>query len=443
MQRTVKVIGGGLAGVEAAWQLAEKGIKVELYEMKPEKYSPAHKKSTLAELVCSNSLKAMRLESAAGLLKEEMRRFGSICMKAADEGKVDAGGALAVDRDIFSQKITEMIDSHPNITLIRKEVTDIPDGDVIVCAGPLASEKLSESIRNLCGDGLYFFDAAAPIVTYESVNMEKAFTASRYDRGGDDDYINCPMNKEEYETFYAELVSGESAELHSFDKRKDVYEGCMPIEVMASRGADTMRFGPLKPVGLRDPRTGHRPWAVLQLRKENSQGTMYNLVGFQTNLKFPEQKRIFSLIPALENAEFVRYGVMHRNTFINSPTLLDSDYSFRTRKNLFFAGQITGVEGYMESASSGILAGFNMARRMMGLETVTLPETTMMGALSRYISDESVKNFQPMGANFGVLPAIEPHIRDKKERYGALANRGIHDLEEFLEKIRSEQSDRT
>lgn len=436
MQRTVKVIGGGLAGVEAAWQIAESGIKVELYEMKPEKYSPAHTKSTLAELVCSNSLKAMRLESAAGLLKEEMRHFGSVCMKAADFSRVDAGGALAVDRDKFSEKITEMIENHENITLIRKEITEIPDGNVIVAAGPLASDALSESIGNLCGDGLHFFDAAAPIVTFESLNPEKYFTASRYDRGGDDDYINCPMNKEEYERFYSELISGESAELHSFDKRKDVYEGCMPIEVMASRGADTMRFGPLKPVGLRDPRTGHRPWAVLQLRKENDKGTLYNLVGFQTNLKFPEQKRIFSLIPALENAEFVRYGVMHRNTFINSPKLLNSDYSFRDRPDLFFAGQITGVEGYMESASSGILAGFNTVRRMNGLETVTLPETTMMGALSRYISDESVKNFQPMGANFGVLPTIEPHIRDKKERYKALANRGINDLEVFLDNLK-------
>ncbi len=436
MQRTVKVIGGGLAGVEAAWQLAKNGIQVELFEMKPVKFSPAHTKETLAELVCSNSLKAMRLESAAGLLKEEMRRFGSVCMQAADVSRVDAGGALAVDRDKFSKKITELIESNENIKLIRQEVTEIPDGDVIVCAGPLASDKLSESIRNLCGDGLYFFDAAAPIVTFDSVNMEKAFTASRYDRGGEDDYINCPMNKEEYEKFYTELINGESAELHSFDKRKDVYEGCMPIEVMASRGADTMRFGPLKPVGLRDPRTGHRPWAVLQLRKENDRGTLYNMVGFQTNLKFPEQKRIFSLIPALENAEFVRYGVMHRNTFINSPKLLNSNYSFRGRDNLFFAGQITGVEGYMESASSGILAGFNMARRLSGLETATLPETTMMGALSRYISDESVKNFQPMGANFGVLPPIEPHIRDKKERYKALADRGINDLEKYLNEIR-------
>lgn len=433
MERTVTVIGGGMAGVEAAWQLAKRKIKVNLYEMKPVKFSPAHKNENLAELVCSNSLKAMRLESAAGLLKEEMRRFGSLCMLAADECKVDAGGALAVDRDEFARIITEKIKENEYINLIREEVTEIPEGNVIIAAGPLASDSLSESISKLCGEGLHFFDAAAPIVSADSINMEKAFTASRYDRGGDDDYINCPMNKEEYEHFYNELINGESAELHSFDKRKDVYEGCMPIEVMASRGENTMRFGPLKPVGLRDPRTGHRPWAVLQLRKENNMGTLYNLVGFQTNLKFAEQKRIFSLIPALENAEFMRYGVMHRNTFISSPELLNSDYSFRQRRNLFFAGQITGVEGYMESASSGILAGVNMARLIEGLDTVTLPETTMMGALSRYISDESVKNFQPMGANFGVFPPIEPHIRDKKERYAALSKRGISDLMKFME----------
>lgn len=432
MERTVTVIGGGMAGVEAAWQLAKRKIRVNLYEMKPVRFSPAHKNENLAELVCSNSLKAMRLESAAGLLKEEMRRFGSVCMEAADECKVDAGGALAVDRDEFARLITEKITANEYITLIREEVTEIPEGNVIICAGPLASDALSESISELCGDGLHFYDAAAPIVSADSINMEKAFTASRYDRGGDDDYINCPMNKEEYERFYNELINGESAELHSFDKRKDVYEGCMPIEVMASRGENTMRFGPLKPVGLRDPRTGHRPWAVLQLRKENNKGTLYNLVGFQTNLKFSEQKRIFSLIPALENAEFMRYGVMHRNTFISSPRLLNSDYSFRQRPNLFFAGQITGVEGYMESASSGILAGINMARLIEGMPTVTLPETTMMGALSRYISDESVKNFQPMGANFGVLPPIEPHIRDKKERYAALSQRGISQLMEYI-----------
>lgn len=428
----VTVIGGGLAGVEAAWQLAKENISVDLYEMKPVRFSPAHKTETLGELVCSNSLKAKRLESAAGLLKAEMRVFGSLCMECADLSEVPAGGALAVDRDIFSRLITEKTESNPNITLIREEIKEIPEGNVIVAAGPLASDSLSEDIARLCGSGLHFFDAAAPIVSVESIDMEKAFTASRYERGGESDYINCPMNKEEYEAFYEALINAESAELHAFDKRKDVYEGCMPIEVMASRGKDTMRFGPLKPVGLRDPKTGHRPWAVLQLRKENSQGTMFNLVGFQTNLKFAEQKRVFSMIPALKNAEFIRYGVMHRNTFIDSPRLLNADYSFRERKNLFFAGQITGVEGYMESASSGIMAGINMARLIKGKESLVLPETTMMGALMRYISDESVKNFQPMGANFGVLPPIEPKIRDKQQRYAALSQRGLQQLEEYL-----------
>ena len=432
----VKIIGGGLAGVEAARQVANAGIKVKLYEMKPVKFSPAHRLSTLAELVCSNSLKAKRAESAAGLLKQEMRLFGSICMECADLCEVPAGGALAVDRDEFSRLITDRIEAHPNIEVVHEEITEIPEGNVIIAAGPLAADSLSESIRELCGNGLYFFDAAAPIVTLDSINMEKAFAASRYERGGEDDYINCPMNKEEYENFYEALINAESAEIHSFDKRKDVYEGCMPIEVMASRGKDTMRFGPLKPVGLRDPRTGHRPWAVLQLRKENSSGTMYNLVGFQTNLKFGEQKRVFSMIPALENAEFVRYGVMHRNTFIDSPRLLNADFSFRERNNLFFAGQITGVEGYMESASSGILAGINMVRRLSGLETLVLPETSMMGALSRYISDSEVKNFQPMGANFGVLPAIEPKIRDKKERYAALSKRGLDSVKAYLKEMR-------
>lgn len=432
MTETVKIIGAGLAGVEAAWQCANAGFKVELYEMKPLKFSPAHKMSGFAELVCSNSLKAKRLESAAGLLKEEMRRFGSICVECAYECEVAAGGALAVDRDKFSALITEKIKSNENITVINEEVIEIPDGNVIVAPGPLASDALSQSIFALCGNGLHFFDAAAPIVTYESIDKGNSFTASRYDRGGDDDYINCPMNKEEYERFYEALISAESAELHSFDKRKDVYEGCMPIEVMASRGADTMRFGPLKPVGLRDPKTGHRPWAVLQLRRENSAGTMYNLVGFQTNLKFGEQKRVFSMIPALKNAEFVRYGVMHRNTFIDSPRLLNADFSFKERKNLFFAGQITGVEGYMESASSGILAGYNMVKYLNGENSLILPCTTMMGALSGYISDESVTNFQPMGANFGVLPAIEPKIRDKKLRYEALSKRAITELEALL-----------
>ena len=431
----VKVIGGGLAGVEAAWSLAERGVPVLLFEMKPKKFSPAHKTPALAELVCSNSLKAKRLESAAGLLKEEMRRLGSVCMQCAEQSAVPAGGALAVDRDKFSFLVTEKITSHPLITVVHEEVTEIPEGNVIVAAGPLASESLSRSIAALCGEGLFFFDAAAPIVTAESIDPEFSFSASRYDRGGDDDYINCPMNKEEYEAFYEALVSAEIAELHSFDRRKDVYEGCMPIEVMASRGKDTMRFGPLKPVGLRNPRTGHRPWAVLQLRKENALGTMYNLVGFQTNLKFPEQKRVFSMIPALRNADFVRYGVMHRNTFIDSPRLLFGDFSLRERANLFFAGQITGVEGYMESAASGIMAGINMKLRLEKKETVVLPDTTMIGALSRYISDPQVKNFQPMGANFGVLPPIEPKIRDKKERYAALSQRALNALETIIEKI--------
>lgn len=433
MSEKVIVIGGGLAGVEAAWQVANAGYKVDLYEMKPVKFSPAHHMTTLAELVCSNSLKAKRLESAAGLLKAEMRVFGSVCMECADIAEVPAGGALAVDRDIFSQLITERIENHPNINVIHQEVTKIPEGNVIVAAGPLASDSLSDDIMALCGDGLHFFDAAAPIVTKESIDMDSAFTASRYERGGESDYINCPMNKEEYENFYEALINAESADLHSFDKRKDVYEGCMPIEVMASRGKDTMRFGPLKPVGLRDPKTGHRPWAVLQLRKENSAGSMFNLVGFQTNLKFPEQKRVFSMIPALKNADFVRYGVMHRNTFIDSPRLLRGDFSFRNRDNLFFAGQITGVEGYMESASSGIMAGLNMVRKLQGKETLILPETSMIGALMRYISDESVKNFQPMGANFGVLPPIEPKIRDKQERYAALSQRGLDDLKTYLQ----------
>ena len=435
MAEKVKVIGGGLAGVEAAWQLAKYGFSVELFEMKPLRFSPAHKSELLGELVCSNSLKAKRFESAAGLLKTEMRYFGSLCMECADESEVPAGGALAVDRGEFSRLITEKIKSNKNITLINEEVTDIPDGNVIVAAGPLASDSLSEKIAGLCGNGLHFFDAAAPIVSKDSIDMECAFTASRYERGGEDDYINCPMNKAEYEAFYEALINAQSAEVHSFDKRKDVYEGCMPIEVMASRGKDTMRFGPMKPVGLIDPRTGHRPWAVLQLRKENSKGSMLNLVGFQTNLKFGEQKRVFSMIPALKNAEFFRYGVMHRNTFIDSPRLLNATFSLRGRENLFFAGQITGVEGYMESASSGILAGINMARLLMNKEQLILPETTMMGALSRYISDESVKNFQPMGANFGVLPAIEPKIRDKSQRYMALSERAMNDLKKYLERM--------
>lgn len=425
--KTAVVIGGGLAGVEAAKQLSKRGIKVTLYEMKPQKFSPAHKSEKLAELVCSNSLKAERIGSAAGLLKAEMSLFGSVCVEAAYKAKVPAGGALAVDRDIFSDEITKSIENDENITLIREEITEIPqDGIVIIAAGPLVSDALAQKIGELCGkDFLSFYDAAAPIVTADSIDMENAFTQSRYDRGGEDDYINCPLDKAQYEEFYEELVNAESADLHSFDKRKDVYEGCMPIEVLASRGKDAMRYGPLKPVGLTNPKTGHRPWANLQLRKENKDGTMYNLVGFQTNLKFPEQKRVFSMFPALRNAEFVRYGVMHRNTFLNSPGLLNYDFSMKNEPRIYFAGQISGVEGYMESASSGILAGYNAARRIFGEEPILLPKITMMGALSQYISDETVKNFQPMGAAFGIIDPLPDRIKDKKERYETLANRSL------------------
>lgn len=430
------VIGAGLAGCEAAKQLSSAGIPTYLYEMKPKKFSPAHKNENFAELVCSNSLKAERLNSAAGLLKAEMEMFSSVCVEAAKRTRVPAGGALSVDRDRFSALITENIKSDKNITVINEEVSVLPDADVvIVAAGPLASDALTGTIHALCGDGLSFYDAAAPIVSADSVDMEYAFTQSRYDRGGSDDYINCPMNKEQYEAFYEAIINAESAETHSFDKRHDVYEGCMPIEVLASRGKDTMRFGPLKPVGLRDPRTGHRPWANLQLRRENSGGTMYNLVGFQTNLKFGEQKRVFSMFPALHDAEFLRYGVMHRNTFINSPRLLNASYSLRSDKRIFFAGQITGVEGYMESASSGIMAGLNAARYLLGKEPLVLPNTTVTGALARYISDETVTNFQPMGANFGMLPPLPEKIRDKSERYTAIAERGMRDLEEYLKSL--------
>lgn len=421
------VIGGGFAGVECAAQLAKRGISVDLFEMKPVRFSPAHKSDKLCELVCSNSFKAIRTQSAAGLLKAEMKMLGSVCVECAEKSAVPAGGALAVDRDVFAALVTDVTENNPNINVIRQEITEIPDGydAVVIAAGPLVSDALAESIKKLTGNEfLSFFDAAAPVIEADSVDMESAFYQSRYDRGGEDDYINCPMNKEEYEAFYEALVNAEIAELHEFDK-KHVYEGCMPIEIMAKRGADTIRFGPLKPVGLRDPKTGHRPWAVLQLRKENKDGTMYNLVGFQTNLKFPEQKRVFSMIPALKNAEFVRYGVMHRNTFIDSPRLLNGDFSMKKYPNIFFAGQITGVEGYMESAAAGIMAGINAARRILSKETIILPPENMIGALSRYISDEFVSNFQPMGASFGLLPALEEKIRDKKERYGALADRSL------------------
>ena len=430
----VNVIGAGLAGCEAAYQLSKRGIKVRLYESKPLKKSPAHHSDILCELVCSNSFKANRVNSAAGLLKEEMRTLDSLLLSCADRCAVPAGGALAVDRERFSAMVTDAITGDSNIEIISEEIKEIPgDAVTVIATGPLTHDALSAAIAERFGESLRFFDAAAPIVAADSVDMEYAFFESRYGKGGGEDYLNCPMNKAEYEAFYEALVSAERAPVHEFDvMNPKVYEGCMPIEVMAQRGEDTIRFGPMKPVGLRDPRTGHRPWAVLQLRKENSAATMYNLVGFQTNLKFGEQKRVFSMIPALHNAEFLRYGVMHRNTFINSPQILNSDYSVKENKNLFFAGQLTGVEGYMESASSGLLCGINAARLTLGQATVTLPGTTMMGALSRYISDATVTDFQPMGANFGVLPPLVNRPRDKAERGQAYADRALGDLREFI-----------
>lgn len=434
MQNKITVIGAGLAGCEAAYAIANKGIKVDLIEMKPLKKTPAHKTDNYAELVCSNSLKANRVDSAAGLLKQEMRLFGSVCLDAAEVAKVPAGGALAVDRDVFSGLITEKIKNTPNINVINKIVTEIPkDAITVIATGPLTDGALAESIEKFCDTGnLNFYDAAAPIVTAESIDFDNAFTASRYDKGdsGDGDYINCPMNKQEYEDFYSALVTAESAPLHDFDKPFKVYEGCMPIEVLARRGEDSIRFGPMKPVGLRDPRTGHRPWAVVQLRKENKEGTLYNLVGFQTNLKFGEQKRVFSMIPALKNAEFMRYGVMHRNSFINSPKLLNHDLSLKKADNIFFAGQLSGVEGYMESAACGIIAGLNAANKLLGKEPIVLPKITMLGALLDYITDPSVTNFQPMGTNFGILPMLETKIKDKRERYAALSKRSLDFLED-------------
>ncbi len=438
MDKKVSVIGAGLAGCEAAWQLSRAGIAVELFEMKPKKFTPAHKYKGFAELVCSNSLKAARINSAAGLLKEEMRRLGSLTVECAEKTKVPAGGALAVDREKFSDMVTEKILSRENITVRCEEVTEIPEGNVIIATGPLTSGKLAEDIGRICGGYLSFYDAAAPIVTYDSLEKDKIFFAARYGRG-DDDYINCPFAKEEYISFWNELKNAESAPVHDFDKPKGkddftVYEGCMPIEVLAKRGEETMRYGAMKPVGLNDPATGKRPYAVVQLRKENSNGTLYNIVGFQTNLKFGEQKRVFSMIPGLANAEFVRYGVMHRNSFINSPKLLNADFSFRSRETLFFAGQMTGTEGYMESAAGGIMAGINMARFLHGKEKIILPEETMIGALSRYISDENIADFQPMGANMGILPDINERIKDKQERYQKIADRALAAFENYMER---------
>ena len=431
------VIGAGLAGCEAANILASYGIKVDLYEQKPENYSAAHKYPGFAELVCSNSLKASRLESASGMLKEEMRMLHSLTIPCAEQTAVAAGGALAVDRELFSDLVTKKIRENPLIQVIEKQVTSLEfDGPVVVATGPLTSDNLAQVILNLTGsEHLSFYDAAAPIVTAESVDRSIAFAASRYGRG-DDDYLNCPMNKEEYETFLDALVEAESVPLKSFEQEHfKVYEGCMPIEVMAKRGSDTIRFGPLKPVGLTDPRTGHRPWAVVQLRKENAEGSLYNIVGFQTNLKWGEQKRVFSMIPSLQNAEFVRYGVMHRNTFLDSPRCLNRHFQMKKNPSIWFAGQITGVEGYVESAASGLIVGHNLARTMLGLPLIELPKETMLGALSNHVSDETKTDFQPMGSNMGILPPLPQRIKDKKERYRITAERGIGALQKALRAI--------
>lgn len=421
MKNTVTVIGAGLAGVEAANILAKNGVKVKLYEQKPKKFSPAHKLETFCELVCSNSLKAKRINSASGLLKKEMELWGSVTVPIAFENEVPAGGALAVDREAFSKRVTEEIVRNENIEVIYEEKTDFdPDEITIIATGPLTEGKMAEKLKELCGDMLSFYDAAAPIVNADSLDYGKVFTASRYsdDEG---DYINCPMNKEEYELFYNELVKGEIAVLHDFDK---IYEGCVPIEVLAKKGKDTMRFGPLKPVGLLNPHTNTRPYANLQLRKETKNGNMYNLVGFQTNLKFPEQKRIFSLIPGLENAEFERYGVMHRNSFINSPKLINSDLSLKTHPNIYIAGQLSGVEGYMESAAHGLLCGISALNRILNKPQLELPNYTMLGGLMNHIKTET-KNFQPMGAAFGLLPPLNVREKDKLKRYMLLSERSL------------------
>ena len=429
----VKVIGAGLAGSEAAWQLAQRGIQVELIEMKPHKKSPAHHTDTFAELVCSNSLRGDRLENAVGLLKEELRRLDSIIIQCADATRVEAGGCLAVDRHGFSRMVTEKLRSHPNITVREEEVTEVPEGPVIIATGPLTSDALSDAIGTYFGKNyLHFFDAAAPLVTLESVDMDKAWWQSRYDRGTAD-YINCAMNKEEYEAFMHELLAAETAEVHGFETN-NVFEGCMPVEVMASRGFDTLRFGPLKPVGLTDPATGKEPYAVVQLRQDNADKTIFNLVGFQTHLKFGEQKRVFSMIPALRNAEFVRYGVMHRNTFLRSPGLLDRYYADLRNPLVAFAGQMTGVEGYVESCASGYLAAVAMAAKVKGETLPDFPKLTAIGALGYYISDESVENFQPMNVNFSIIAPLEQRIRKKAEKNLAIANRSLAWIDEMKER---------
>ena len=421
----VKVIGAGLAGSEAAWQLAQRGIEVELYEMKPHKKTPAHHTNDFAELVCSNSLRADRLENAVGLLKEELRRCGSLILACADATRVEAGGALAVDREGFAKLVTEKIKNHPNITVIAQEVTEVPEGPVIVATGPLTSDALSAAIGEYFGETgyLHFFDAAAPLVTAESIDMSLAWWQSRYDKGTPD-YINCAMNKQQYDAFLEELIHAEEAEVHGFED-KNVFEGCMPVEVMGRRGYDTLRYGPLKPVGLTDPNTGREPYAVVQLRQDNAAKTVFNLVGFQTHLKFGEQKRVFSMIPALANAEFVRYGVMHQNTFLQSPKLLDQYYADRRNPLVAFAGQMTGVEGYVESTASGYLAAVAMAAKLQGRELPVFPKETAIGALGLYVSDETVENFQPMNVNFSIIAPLEKRIKKKAEKNLAIANRSL------------------
>ena len=459
MKDYITVIGGGLAGSEAAYQIAKRGIKVKLYEMKPDKFSPAHSNKNLAEIVCSNSFKSNLHTNACGLLKEELRLLDSLLIKVADEVAVPAGQALAVDREEFSKKVTEKLESLENVEIIRQEVGKLAnqdslkelskDGIVIIATGPLTSDNLSKEIIELTGnEGLHFYDAAAPIIEKESIDMNIAFWGDRYEQerkkeesieewekrikeNQENNYINLPMNKEEYERFWSELVNAEVVELHNFEKR-EIFEGCMPIEVMAKRGIDTLRFGPLKPVGFTDLRTGYRPYAIVQLRQDNSEGNLFNMVGFQTNLKYGEQKRVFSLIPGLENAEFVKLGVMHRNTFINSPELLDETYNLKKKENIFFAGQITGVEGYVESIASGLVAALNSVRKYKKEDKIIFSERTMIGALSKYIATEN-KNFQPMNANFGILPELPERIKDKKVKYGKLADRAIEELSKMLQ----------
>ena len=432
----VTVIGAGLAGSECAWQLAQRGIPVTLREMKPEKMTPAHQTADFAELCCSNSLRAAGLENAVGLLKEELRQLGSLIVRCADETAVPAGGALAVDRHGFSRLVTERVKSHPLITVVPGEVTDLPEGEVVVASGPLTSDALADRLLSMLGgenSALHFFGAAAPLVSFDSVDMDSGFFASRYDKGTPD-YINCPMEKEEYLAFWQELTHAQEAEVHGFEDR-NVFEGCMPVEVMARRGEDTLRYGPLKPRGLKDPRTGREPYAVVQLRKDNADGTIYNLVGFQTHLRFPEQKRVFSMIPALHDARFLRYGVMHRNTYLDSPRLLDRYYRLKAMPRIAFAGQMTGVEGYVESCASGFLAGVETARRLLGQPPIDFPRETAIGALGLYVSNESVGQFQPMNINFGIMPPLDHRVKGKRNKNAQLSQRSLAIIQQVKQEV--------